>query len=123
MSDERPTAAFFDFDHTLIDANSGLMYARYERREGRVTRLQLLRVAFWMILYRLSIIDMDKVYRFALSRYRGEKAADLDARTCRWFAEEVAHRIQPGALEALAYHRDKGHPIVIITSSSCYLAR
>jgi len=121
--EKRPVAAFFDFDHTLIDANSGMMYARFERRAGRVTRLQLARVAFWMVLYKLSIIDMDKVYRFALSRYQGESAADLDSRTQTWFHEEIAQRIQPGALEALAYHRAQGHPLVIITSSSIYLAR
>ena len=123
MNQEPPVVAFFDFDHTLIDSNSGMMYARYERSAGRVTRLQLLRVAFWMILYRLSIIDMDKVYRFALKRYQGELASDLDKRTCTWFAEKIAHRIQPGALESLAYHRKMGHPVVIITSSSTYLAK
>ena len=123
MSDAPKVAVFFDFDHTLIDVNSGLLYAKFERRKGRVSLLILLRVAFWMVLYRLSIIDMEKAYRRALAHYRGHSDVDMATRAQDWFAEEVPSRLQPGARIALDYHRDQAHLGAVLTTSSCYVAR
>ncbi len=123
MSDAPKVAAFFDFDHTLIDVNSGLMFAKYERRQGRASLLILIRVAFWMLLYRLSIIDMQKAYRYALKHYKGDSDADMDQRARAWVSEELVTRLQPGARVALKYHREEDHPGVVLTTSSCYVAR
>jgi HAD superfamily hydrolase (TIGR01490 family) len=123
MSDAPKVAVFFDFDHTLIDVNSGLLFAKYERRQGRASLFMLLRVAFWMLLYRLSIIDMEKAYRHALNHYKGDTDAAMASRARDWFSAEVATRLQPGARVALEYHREEAHLGAVLTTSSCYVAR
>ena len=62
-------AAFFDLDRTLVRFNSAYLYARYERRMGRLSRLQLLRAGLWMGLYHLSLVDMASAYAQALQEY------------------------------------------------------
>jgi HAD superfamily hydrolase (TIGR01490 family) len=115
-------AAFFDFDRTLIDVNSGMLYVRYERRHGRLSFFSYLRMAVWMILYHLSIINMEKAYSRAVGNYRGVKSEELRQHTRAWFDEEVAGRLQPGAQAALEAHREAQHPTVVLTTSSQYVA-
>jgi HAD superfamily hydrolase (TIGR01490 family) len=116
-------AAFFDMDRTLIEVNSGLLYALYERREGRLGRWQLVRSGFWTLLYHLSLIDMERAYARALAHYRGTPEALVVERTRAWFAAEVASRLLPGARAALDEHRERGHPRILLTNSSSYAAR
>lgn len=121
--DPATPAAFFDLDRTLLDLNSGAAYARFEYREGRIGLLDLGRSACWMGLYHLSLIDMDRAYRKAVRYYAGLPASELEARTRRWFNAEMLTHLRPGAREALKRHRDQGHPLVLLTASSCYASR
>ncbi|MCB9739251.1 MAG: HAD family phosphatase [Deltaproteobacteria bacterium] len=115
-------AAFFDLDRTLIAENSGLLYARWERRHGRIGRGTMLRGLVWGGLYHLSLIDIDKAYRSALAHYVGTRADELDARTAEFFDAEVRARLLPGAQRAIAEHRGRGEPAVVLTNSSSWAA-
>ena len=53
-----PVLAFFDMDYTLLDTSSGLLYVQYLRRTGQISRRMLVRVGWWTLLYKLSLIDM-----------------------------------------------------------------
>lgn len=116
------TAAFFDLDRTLISINSGFDYALYERRRGRISLFQFLRATTWLGLYHLSIIDMERAFAEAVRHYRGAHVDDLRSITADFFAEHVAHTIQPGGRQALEDHRRKGHQLVLLTASSPYMS-
>ena len=115
-------AAFFDLDRTLIDANSGFIWARYELREGNITRGQFARAAFWTLMYHLSLIDMDQAFDEATRHYRGQSNAVLDTRVRRWFYDEINCRLRPRAAETVAEHRKQGDLLVLLTNSSCFEA-
>lgn len=115
--------AFFDLDRTLIDVNSGLLWAQHERRSGHITRGQMARAVFWSALYHLAAIDMETAVSRALDHYRGVDAGELDARTRSWFEREVALRLRPRAAHAIEEHRRRGDLLVILTNSSSYEAR
>lgn len=51
-------AAFFDLDRTLIPFNSGMRYARWEHKAGRLATRHLVQSAVWLSLYHLSLVDM-----------------------------------------------------------------
>lgn len=114
--------AFFDLDRTLIDVNSALLWARHERLRGRISRAQLARAALWGGLYHLALVDAERAFEVALRHYRGEPAHELERLTRRWFVEQVAPRLRPGAAAALEQHRAAGHRLVLLTSSSAYQA-
>jgi HAD superfamily hydrolase (TIGR01490 family) len=74
-------------------------------------------------MYHLALIDMEKAYRAALSHYRGRSAAEVDEQTVRWFDEHVVRHLQPGGKSAIEEHRQAGHHLILLTSSSAYEAR
>jgi HAD superfamily hydrolase (TIGR01490 family) len=117
------TVAFFDLDRTLIDVNSGLLWARHERRNGTISATQMLRALVWTALYHVAVIDMETAVSRALDHYRGADALALDQRTRAWFEREVAGRLRPGAAAAMAEHRRRGDALVILTNSSSFEAR
>jgi len=120
----RPTAmrraAFFDLDGTLIGANSAALWMRRERRMGRITRRQEAHAALYILAYRLGMVDMERAMRKALRTVVGIEEAALRRWTRAWFFDEVAPLALPGALRAIAEHRRRGHPLVLLTSASRY---
>jgi len=115
-------AAFFDLDRTLVTANTSWLYAKWERRHGRISRSQLARAAAWLALYHFGVIDMPRAYRSALAHYRGVPSAVIDERTRQWFDADVRDTLLPAARAAKDGHRAAGRPIVLLSNTSNYQA-
>ena len=97
MSSDRPGraprgAAFFDLDRTLVDVNSGLLFAKSEYRKGRIGPMMLLKTLFWGLLYHLSLADIERMFSAILGAHRGLSSELLRQRIRAWFFEEVIHR-------------------------------
>lgn len=116
------TAAFFDLDRTLIDVNSAILYAQYEKRHGRISTRQVLTTIAHSLLYHLNIGSMEKAYSKALEHYKGVLESDLAGWSKSFFEEQVHQRLQPGALPVLEQHKNAGHILVMLTSSSSFQA-
>jgi HAD superfamily hydrolase (TIGR01490 family) len=114
--------AFFDFDETLIVGNSGNLWIRRELRSGHINRLQALRAATWMVRYRLGFASMEDALRTAIRSLRGTAEDTLRQRTRDFYEEEVRQLYRAGAREALAWHRARAEPCVLLTASSLYLS-
>jgi HAD superfamily hydrolase (TIGR01490 family) len=113
-------AAFFDLDGTLLSINSGRLWVALERRLGRISRVKYAEALVYLVAYRLNRIDMGSVMRRALAIYRGEPEAEVRQKTRRWYLDEVAPKVAPGAYAVLDAHRAAGHRLVLLTSSSLY---
>jgi HAD superfamily hydrolase (TIGR01490 family) len=118
----RRIAAFFDFDRTLIDINSGTLWMKYERRGGRVTRWQMFVASVFFLRYHLSLIDMEEAMTKALSTIIGVREEVIERRTRDWYDTEVRPHLLPAGLAAVAHHRAEGHALVLLTTSSPYLS-
>ncbi|HYX38134.1 MAG TPA: HAD family hydrolase [Oligoflexus sp.] len=116
------TAAFFDLDRTLIDVNSAILYARFERRHGRISSRQVLSTIGHSLLYHLNIGSIEKAYARAMKHFAGALESDIARWAKDFFEEEVGPRLQPGAVAVLQEHKRAGHILVMLTSSSCYQA-
>jgi HAD superfamily hydrolase (TIGR01490 family) len=114
--------AFFDLDKTLIECNSALMWARHERARGAISAWQMARAVIWHGLYVLSVVDIEKAFEEALRHYKGRPAAELERHTQEWFREQVQPLLRRQAEAAIAEHREAGHRLVLLTSSSGYEA-
>ncbi len=114
--------AFFDLDRTLIARNSGAMWVRQEWREGRISRLQALEAAFWLLRYHLGQGALEDALHRSIATLRGDLEAELRQRTLEFYARDVAGLMRPGALAAVEHHRRAGDRLVVLTSSSSYMA-
>lgn len=116
------SAAFFDLDRTLIDVNSAVLYAKFEKRHNRISNWQLFSSLIYTGLYHFNLIDIERAYEQASSHYKGVSESQMRERTRQFFLEEIKHRIQPGATQALSSHKAQAHKLVLLSTSSSYQA-
>ena len=114
---------FFDLDKTLLEVNSGSEWARHEFAAGRITIWQAVQAVVWLLFYHFFGADMTKPLRLAMKSLEGVPENDLIERSDAFYETHITGRLRPGARQVLADHRSKGDSLVLLTSSSVYLAR
>ena len=115
-------AALFDIDGTLLSVNSAPLYARYLRRHGRARRRDLLITAFYLLQYRLNLLDIERAAERAGGFIAGQREEDVTAFCVRWYEEMVRQYLVPGMLAVVREHREQGHVLALLSSSTRYLA-
>lgn len=120
MAPTSPVAAFFDLDRTLLRVNSGSLWLQRERRHGRLSSWQLLQGGLFLLAYHFYGLDMERVFQKALATVKGLDEETLRRWTQEWYQAEVAQHAAPGGLATVQAHRQAGHQLVLLTSSSLY---
>jgi HAD superfamily hydrolase (TIGR01490 family) len=114
--------AFFDLDRTLIAGNSAVLWLRSEVKLGRISRFKGALATLWVARYHLGFAGNGDGLRHAISMLTGSQETELRERTCAFYEEQVRGLYRPGAREALEAHRARGEKLVLLTSSSSYMA-
>lgn len=114
--------AFFDFDLTLIAANSARLWLRRELALGHLGRSQVVRASYWLARYQLGLGTLDDAVGRAIAQLEGTDAAQLKARTRSFYERQVRQLYRPGARARVLEHRRANDRFVLLTSSSNYLA-
>jgi HAD superfamily hydrolase (TIGR01490 family) len=115
-------AALFDIDGTLLSVNSAPLYARYLRRHGRARRRDLLITAFYLLQYRLNLLDIERAAERAGAFIAGQREEEVAAFCARWYEEMVRQYLVPGMQAVVDEHRAQGHVLALLSSSTRYLA-
>lgn len=116
-------AAFFDVDGTLIARNSAQLYMRHLRRTGQARRRDVAKTIWFLLQYKLGLLDLDRALGATMEFVRGREEAPL-AQDCRdWYATTIRPFLVPAMIAAVDAHRDAGHHLVLLTSITKYLAR
>ncbi len=115
-------AAFFDLDGTLTVENTGRLWFRRERAEGRLQLTKAMEAGFWMGLYGVGLMRADLALGRAVGMLTGVEEEALRARIATFYEEEVAGIYAPGGLEAIRRHQEAGDAVVLLTAASTYLA-
>ncbi|MFM2154045.1 MAG: hypothetical protein RL199_2480 [Pseudomonadota bacterium] len=114
--------AFFDLDGTLLTVNSAALWVRYERRLGRIGRRQSLKAVGYFAAYKLGVLDITSAYAEVARAVAGREEAALRSESRRWWDAEVVRSAAPGAREAIEAHREAGDRLVLLSSTSAYVA-
>ena len=114
--------AFFDLDRTLLTVNSARLWILRERRLGRIGRRDLVRAMGWAVAYRVGITGLEGALEKAAQTMKGKESALLMAETRTFWNEELVSTLRPGARPAIARHRAAGDLVVLLTSSTPYVA-
>lgn len=114
--------AFFDMDRTLLAVNSGTLWVRRELALGHLRKREAMWAMWWLARYQLGFVSGEDLVAQAIERLGGSPSSALLARTISFYQSEVKHSFRPGALEAVERHRAAGDRLVMLTSSTNYLA-
>lgn len=116
-------AAFFDMDHTVTWKNSGLSFIRYARRRGLVSRGHLAKSFFTIILYRLSLLNIERWYEKSVETLAGARADELEAFCRIWFRDTLEKAIYREALDLIGIRRREGLKVAIISNAPSFFVK
>lgn len=111
------TAAFFDFDGTIIAGYSILAFLKDRVRRREIGATSLARTAVSLAQSALGQIGSRELISRGMHEWSGRPLADLEALGERLFESELRERIFPEIRPLLADHRRQGHVIAIATSA------
>jgi HAD superfamily hydrolase (TIGR01490 family) len=114
--------AFFDLDRTLLHGNSARLWVRHEFRRGALRRRDTLRAFAYLAAYRLGVANFEEAIKASIATLEGTRETDLRARSAGFYHREVKPLVRRDARDAIADHRVRGDRLVLLTSSSPYLA-
>ncbi len=115
-------AAFFDVDGTLLAKNSGPLYMKFLRRRGEIRRRDVARTFYFYLRYRLNLLDIDRALERSSVWIRGRLEAEI-AQHCReWYRDMVRQYLQPEMVRRVSVHREQGHLVALLSSTTNYLA-
>jgi HAD superfamily hydrolase (TIGR01490 family) len=115
-------AALFDIDGTLLARNSAPLYMRHLRRTGQARWRDVALTLYFLLRYKLGLLDLERVLAASLEWVRGRAEAEVRADAEAWYAAEVRPWVFPAMAATVAAHRRAGHLPVILTSATRYLA-
>jgi HAD superfamily hydrolase (TIGR01490 family) len=116
-------AAFFDMDRTLLRVDTAMSWTRFLYRRGELPPRMLAKAVYWSLLYKLAILDMDRVFTALVADLRGDAEAEMIAKCEIWYRQHIAQEVAPGARAAVLRHRRAGDAVVLATGSTVYAAR
>ncbi len=120
--DDAPVIAFFDLDLTLLDCNSAKLWVKRSLNEGDITKVQAMQSLYWITAYHLGFVKLHAVMDDAMQAVTGMPAVEMMKKSDAFWGQEVRHRFRPGALQQIQKHKERGHRIVLLTSSTNFLA-
>lgn len=116
----RSTAAFFDVDGTLINANAVNYYLDLAThgvsplRQGWMTARLAAKIPYYLLLDR---IDRDRFNHAFYQNYRGFYLDDCQQWSQRYFHQVLESKLFPAALACIAQHRAAERQIILVTGS------
>lgn len=114
--------AFFDLDRTLLSVNSGSLWVRRELALGHISKRQAMKAMVWLARYQFGFVSGEAMVAEAVRFIEGVPGKELFDRTRTFYDAEVRTAFRPGAIEMVERHRSRGDRLVMLTSSSHYLA-
>jgi HAD superfamily hydrolase (TIGR01490 family) len=114
-------AAFFDFDQTLIEVESGHMGIRMLRERGMLPLGYFLKVWSANILYQWQWLSEAGMARILLTYYRRRRLSDFEATAEDFYLAYLKPHLAPRILDRLEEHRRTGHLLVLISGSVRYM--
>jgi len=116
--------AIFDLDNTLLDGDSDYLWGCFMVDHGLVERdaHEQANRQFHRD-YEAGVLDIDAFLRFALAPLTRFSIEQLHEWRQRFVEEVIRPIILPAACEQVAWHRERGHTLLIITATNAFVTR
>jgi HAD superfamily hydrolase (TIGR01490 family) len=111
------TAAFFDFDNTLIRGDSQGQEIRFLLSQGWISAFLAVLLETSMHLQARGIISADQLNRLYTYAYKNRTDRDLRRLGETLYQQRIKPRLIPEVKDLLDVHRRVGHRIVIVSAS------
>ena len=114
------TAAFFDFDETLLAIDSAGIGFKVLKEQGYLSKPFIIKMIVVMFLWKLGVIDEHRMAKAMLSFYRGRELQPFADSADEFYQEYLQPNLAPKVVEKLKWHQKQGHITVLVTGSIDY---
>jgi HAD superfamily hydrolase (TIGR01490 family) len=115
--DRPPSVAFVDVDGTLLAGTTTYLLAKLLKRRGMIDQSFFLRAAYHGLQHKFGRLDYGRLLEFGLSSIRDLPLLELERAAAESFEASVRPRLYVGVVEHFSAMRDRGTPIVLVSSS------
>lgn len=117
------TAAFFDFDRTLLIENSPKLGIRYLWDMGQVSLGYVLKVVIANWFYQRNLVTETAMANLLLSFYKNKNLAPFEAGATEYYHQIIKPHLAPNIVSRAQEHKEQGHALVLISAGIRYLLR
>ena len=114
------TAAFFDFDETLIDVNSSKIGFQWLYENNLLSKGYLFKTILTGFLYKIGLWSEKRMADSLITFYKGKNLEYFEKQADAFYNNLLKPRLVPQVLERLDYHKKEGHFLVIVSGSIRY---
>jgi len=115
-----PSAAFFDLDRTLIKRSSVLALAPSFRKRGLISRVGLVKSAFWQVLFVLRGVSAERVRSAAedgMKILNGFSVAEMESLVGDAMETVLRPLVYAEPLNLVQEHRARGDKVYIVSAT------
>ncbi|WP_375579304.1 HAD family hydrolase [Marivirga tractuosa] len=113
----KTSIAFFDFDGTITRKDSMWLFLKFFSGK-RTFYLRIILLFPALVLFKLGIISSKKIKEIVFNNFFRNFDYSLFEEKCKKFNEQILlYYIRPEASQKIAWHRERGHQIVVVSAS------
>jgi len=121
MKPDCKIAAFFDFDETLLEVESGRLGIQWLWDRRLVPFGYILKVLVANFFYQRRLLSDEGMVKIMLTFYRKKRLADFQKGADNFYKAYLKPHLAPGILSRVHFHKKEGHLLVLISGSVRYL--
>ena len=124
QSPEGPqVGAFFDFDGTLIDGYSAVVYFRERLKNRDIGLGEFFRTAVESVNVERRGHDVSQLMNIGVGALEGRSVVEIEEFGERLFRSSIAGMVYPEARVLIEAHRARGHTVVLASSATSFQTR
>jgi HAD superfamily hydrolase (TIGR01490 family) len=121
MNPNSHIAAFFDFDQTLLEVESGRLGIQWLWDRRLVPFGYVLKILVANFFYQWRLLSDERMVRLVLTFYRNKRLADFQKGAENFYKDYLKPHLAPGILSRVHFHKNQGHLLVLISGSVRYM--
>lgn len=121
MSPNKRAAAFFDFDNTLLDADSAEIGIKYLYKRKMLSLAFALKIWGASKFYKLDLLSPERMALMCMKFYEGRDLALFERESEAYYHETLKPKLNHTMLEVVEERRRAGDVLVILSASVRYM--
>jgi HAD superfamily hydrolase (TIGR01490 family) len=121
MNPNSHIAAFFDFDETLLEVESGRLGIQWLRDRRLVPLGYIFKILLANFFYQRRLLSDERMVKIMLTFYKKKHLADFQKGADNFYQSYLKPRLAPAILSRVHFHKNEGHLLVLISGSVRYL--
>jgi len=121
------TAAFYDYDKTMISIDSSELECKFVMLKKIPCNIScfcgLFQSGVLDLLVKLGWCSTKRINEAYVSSYKGTSLAHLEISAKDLYHSKIKHCVYPEMIESMKRHREKGHLVILVSAASEHLLK